>query len=401
MRVAVPPRELAATITARAVLRAGWAVAIVFLVIAAIGLVDLGFSRGNPTATLGPLGALLVVFVALLAVMRRPTPRRGVFFLAVGTVAAFVFDYYLLVADATLNSSGTYLLNRIAIVLLLIGPISSRLIGGVLWCSVGCLLGVGATAAAQSVRGLEIHPGWGPIVVLAIYLTIIITFVLIRRSQRRYVPDFSAIEVETARMAGQRELEERAVAIIHDTVLSDLVAVTNGKDTLDERARARFVRDIAMVSAATLDSPISPQHNDNQANDDFREGLLGVISDFQWRGLTVDVSGGDAMAAPLSEVVSDAVIGAVRSCLENVVLHSGSDSAEVFLDASASQLSVMVVDHGRGFDLDAIPDNRLGIRRSLVKRIESCGGTVRLWSAADAGTSVVITVPLELEPGNE
>lgn len=391
MRVTVPPRELAATITARAVLRAGWAVAVAYLAIAAVMLIELCVARGDPGAALPPLGSLVIVFCALLAVMRRPEPRRGVFFLAVGTIAAFTFDYYLLLGDPALNSHGTYLVNRVGVVLLLIGPVSSRLIDGVLWCTAGYLLGVAATVSAQLVLGLEIRPGWGPFVSLAIYLTIIVTFVFIRRSQRRFVPDFSAVEVETARMNGQRELEERAVAIVHDTILSDLSALANGKGELDDRARARFARDIAAVSAAAVDASLAPRVGD--ADDSLREGLLGVINDFQWRGLSVDVSGGEAMSTPLPDTVRDAVIGALRSCLENVVRHSGSTSAEVFFDASETQLSIMVVDQGRGFDPDAIRDDRLGIRRSVIARIESCGGIVRLWSAVGAGTSVVMTVP--------
>lgn len=397
MRVTVPPRELAATITARAVLRAGWAVAIAYLAIAAIMLVEQYVSRGDPGGMLPSLGSLGVVLGALLAVMLRPTPRRGVFFLAVGTIATFTFDYYLLLGDPTLNVDGIYLVNRLGIVLLLVGPVSSRLIDGVLWCTAGYLLGLGATTCAQLVLGLEVHPGWGPLVSLAIYLTIIVTFVLIRRSQRRYVPDFSAIEVETARMSGQRELEERAGAIIHDTILSDLSALANGKGALDDRARARFARDIAAVSAATVETSLSPRGDGTATDDSLRDGLLGVINDFQWRGLSVDVSGGEAMATPLPKAVRDAVIGALQSCLENVVQHSGSNSAEVFFDTSETQLSVMVVDQGRGFDPQAIRDDRLGIRRSVIKRIESCGGVVRVWSAVGAGTSIVMTVPLGAE----
>ena len=394
MRVTVPPRELAATITARAVLRTGWAVAVVYLVIAAVMLIELCVSRGDLGGILPSLGSLGIVFCALVAVMRRPTPRRGVFFLAVGTVAAFAFDYYLLLGDPILNSEGTYLVNRIGIVLLLIGPVSSRLVDGVWWCTAGYLLGLVATASAQLVLGLEIRPGWGPLASLAIYVAIIVTFVLIRRSQRRYGPDFSAIEVETARMSGQRELEERAVAIIHDTILSDLSALANGRDVLDDRARARFARDIAAVSAATIETSPASDGNAGRSDESLRDELLGVIGDFQWRGLSVDVSGGDAMAAPLDDTVRLAIVGALRSCLENVLLHSESDSAEVFFDTSETQLSVMVVDQGRGFDPDAVQSDRLGIRHSVITRIENSGGVVRVWSAVGAGTSVVMTVPL-------
>jgi signal transduction histidine kinase len=54
----------------------------------------------------------------------------------------------------------------------------------------------------------------------------------------------------------------------------------------------------------------------------------------------------------------------------------------------------MVVDHGRGFDPSAVGEDRLGIRSSVIARIENCGGSVRLWSAVGAGTSIVMTVPV-------
>jgi signal transduction histidine kinase len=393
-RSAVPPRELAATITARAVLRAGWAVAMVYLVIAFVAIVELWIVRGYPAGILASLVALVLVSFALAAVIRKPGRARGLAFLAVGAVAAIVYDLGLLVTDPALNEQGMYLVNRITIVLLLLGAVSTRLIDGVLWCAAGFLLGTGATAIVQAGLGLAVRPGYGPVVSLTVYVAIIVMFVLIRRSQRRFAPDFSAIEVETARMAGQRELEAQAVALLHDTVLNDLAAVASGRDTLDERARARLLRDIAAVSSAQVGQPASGRAPGEAVAAAVRQELLSVISDFQWRGLTVDVSGGDALLAQVSPEAADALVGAVGGCLENIVRHSGSDVAEVFLDATEESLSVMIVDHGRGFDPETIPANRLGIRRALVDRITGCGGTVRLWSAIGAGTSVVITVPL-------
>jgi hypothetical protein len=393
-RSAVPPRELAAIITARAVLRAGWAVAAVYLGFSVIVLADLWLSRGYPPIVLAAFLALLAQGSVLVALIRRPNWRRGLVYLAVGTAVVVVHDLCLLLADPALNDHGTYLLNRPTVVLLLIGAVSRRLVHGVYWCVAGYLLGTAATIAVQLGLGLDIRPGYGPLVSLVVYLAIIIMFSAILKSQRRFAPNFSAVEVETARMAGQRELEAHAIAVLHDTVLNDLAAVANGRDTIDERARARYLRDIAAVSTARLGLATAPQNAPVVPGGDVREELLAVISEYQWRGLTVDVSGGEALSIPLAPETARALLGAVGGCLENVMRHSGSDYAEVFLDASETSLSIMIVDHGRGFDPEAIPANRLGIRRGLVQRIESSGGSVRIWSAIGAGTSVVIAVPI-------
>ncbi|GAA3740114.1 hypothetical protein GCM10022239_14690 [Leifsonia bigeumensis] len=392
---AVPPRELAATITARSVLRAGWAVAATYLAISAIAIIELWIVRRYPVEAAIPLLALAVMGVALFFLVRYVSWWSGLMYLAVGGLATFAYVYGLLSIDPTVNDQGTYLVNRLVIVLLLIGPVSSRLIHGVLWCSGGWLLGTLATMAAQSALGLSVRPGFGPVVSLSIYLTVIVLFVFIRRDQRRFVPDFSAIEVETARMAGQRELEERAVALLHDTVLSDLVALANGKSALDERTRARYLSDIGRVTSGRLEPRANAGAEGDGTDEDFRQELLAVISDFRWRGLAVDVTGGEAMSARLTPAAADALLGAVRGTLENVARHSGSTRAEVFLEVSGPDLSVMIVDHGVGFDPEDVPANRLGIRRSLMQRIEGNGGRVRIWSAPGAGTSVLISLPLE------
>ncbi len=397
MRSAVPPRDLAATITARSVLRAGWAVAFTYLAISVIALVDLWISRAYSMDVLLCLASLLVVIAALIVLVRKPTIPRGAFYLAIGGVANFVYVYCLLIADPSLNDSGVFLLNRVTIALLLVGPASKHLLDGLVWCTVGFVVGSVGTVLAQVLLGLTPNLGYGPILCLAIYIVVIALFTLIRRSQRRFTPAISEAEAEAARLAGQRELEERAVALLHDTVLNDLAAIVSGKDQLDERARDRIRRDIDSVSSAQLESGIR-SHTDLDAGA-LRDELLAILNEFQWRGLTVDVGGGDALSADLDPETAEALLGAVSGCLENIVLHSGSNSAELFIDATTENLSVMIADHGRGFDPDSVPENRLGIRRALIKRIEGCGGTVRIWSAVGSGTSIIITVPIAVPHG--
>ncbi len=394
MSVVVPPREFATTISAQAILRTGWVLAFSYLVICAIIVIDVEVSGAHPIRMVVPLGALLVMLLALVFLTSKPSGPRGAVFLAIGSVAAFVFDYSLLASAPALNTEGTYLLTRVGIILMLVGPVSRRIIDGVWWCSAGYLLGVASMATAQAILGLDFRPGWGTLVSLTIYLTLIITVVLIQRNHVRFAPDFSAIEVETARMAGHRELQERAAALIHDTILNDLGAVAHAGNALDERGRARLLRDIAEVSEVTVELT-RPAGSDSDAPPlSFRTRLLDVASDFQWRGLTVDVGGGNDTQMSIPAAAAADILDAVRCCLENVRQHSGADSAEVVVDRSQTNLTVMVVDHGRGFDLTEVPGDRLGLRNSVVRRLESCGGSVRIFSTVDAGTSVVMSVPL-------
>lgn len=389
-RPAVPPRHLAATITALAVLRAGWAVAGVYLFVCLFVWVSLWIDRGYAPIAGIPVVAALATSASLVFLVHRPSSRRGVVFLSVGTVSTFAWVWGVLFVDPQLNLSGLFLVNRMTVVLLLVGAVGSRLIYGIMWCVAGWTLGSFATVAAQSALGIGWRLGYGPTMSLLVYVIIIVLFVGIRRSQQRFSSDFSVVHIEPGRITGQRELEERAVVLLHDTVLNDLGAIIHGKDELDERTRSRFRRDIETVTEARIE----PETVHSDVAHWLQRELLTTISDFQWRGLRVDITGDSGIPSHTSPRVAEAIAGAIRGSLENIVKHSSSESAELFVDSSDTELTVMIVDHGVGFNVDAVSKERLGIRHSIMQRIEDLGGSVKIWSAEGVGTSVVIVVPL-------
>ncbi|QHC59994.1 ATP-binding protein [Rathayibacter sp. VKM Ac-2760] len=89
----------------------------------------------------------------------------------------------------------------------------------------------------------------------------------------------------------------------------------------------------------------------------------------------------------------DALARATGECLENVRRHSGVAAAHVSLDGDEDSARVAVSDAGRGFDPATAPEGRLGLAESVVGRIEAVGGTVRIFSATGAGTTVLMSVP--------
>jgi signal transduction histidine kinase len=57
-------------------------------------------------------------------------------------------------------------------------------------------------------------------------------------------------------------------------------------------------------------------------------------------------------------------------------------------------VSIFVKDRGVGFDLDAVADDRQGVRGSIIGRIERHGGEVKVRSQVGSGTEVEIRMPL-------
>jgi len=390
----VLPREVASIVITGAVSRAGWAVAIAILVMNLVVLVDMVGRRSGPVALLIPVLASIGLLALIVLVGLRPSRAKRIVLLVVGGILATVYAYALLAVDPALNGDASHLINRPAFVLVISAVGLRRPAQGLFWGAAGFAVAISSVLLAEMLAGVPFAPGWGPVVAFAIYAAAYLILAGVRRSQASAMPDLQRLEEETRRLALEHQYEQRAAALIHDTVLGDLTAVMNSSGDIDERARARFRADVATLAGASWlrESRDVVRLDENDAA--LRNGMVATVSEMQWRGLTVDVTGDPVNAVVrLTPDQISAVHAAVRACLENVLQHAQTGSAEVVLGASGGEATVMIVDQGVGFDPAAVPSDRLGIRSSIVRRIEEHGGSVRIWSSPGAGTSVMLSIP--------
>ncbi len=89
------------------------------------------------------------------------------------------------------------------------------------------------------------------------------------------------------------------------------------------------------------------------------------------------------------------LVAAAREALTNAARHSGAPRVDVYAEVAGTRVEVFVRDRGRGFDLAAVPEDRLGVRRSIVDRVERHGGSARIRTAPGEGTEVRLCLDLE------
>jgi signal transduction histidine kinase len=113
-------------------------------------------------------------------------------------------------------------------------------------------------------------------------------------------------------------------------------------------------------------------------------------------GLTIRVNAPGTFPVP-NEAARVLLFNLVRELLFNVVKHAEVSEATVTLAEDAEQLTLIVSDLGKGFDLAALEQTATGLGLLGVrKRLELFDGCLKLVSAPGEGTYVTIRLPTKL-----
>ncbi|MER6155033.1 PspC domain-containing protein [Streptomyces sp. NPDC001868] len=181
--------------------------------------------------------------------------------------------------------------------------------------------------------------------------------------------------------------QERAevAAHVHDSVLHTLTLIQRNAENPNEvrrlaRAQERDLRN-------WLYKPEGTGKDEEDEPDTLAEAVRRNAAEVEDKhGVPIEVVVvGDC---PLDEGLT-AQMQAAREAMVNAAKYGGEGGAvQVFAEVEGRTVFVSVRDRGPGFDLDAIPADRMGVRESIIGRMERNGGTARLRAVPDGGTEV-------------
>ena len=198
-------------------------------------------------------------------------------------------------------------------------------------------------------------------------------------------------DLSTERRERIRAQERAEVAAhIHDSVLHTLTLILRNADDPKEvsrlaRAQERDLRQW-LYRPAGADEPDSPVT--------LAESLRRVAAEVEdLHGVPVEViCVGDC---PMDEKLA-AQLQAAREALVNAAKYGGGEPVSVYAEVEGNTVWVFVRDRGPGFDLASVPEDRMGVRGSIIGRMERHGGHARVRPAPAGGTEV----ELEMERAN-
>lgn len=181
--------------------------------------------------------------------------------------------------------------------------------------------------------------------------------------------------------------QERAevAAHVHDSVLHTLTLIQRNAEDVGEvrrlaRAQERELRN-------WLYRPEGTGKDEAEEPTTLAEAVKKTAAEVEdHHGVPIEVVVvGDC---PLDEKLA-AQMQAAREAMVNAAKYGGEGGpVQVYAEVEGQTVFVSVRDRGPGFDLDAVPGDRMGVRESIIGRMQRNGGTARLRSVPDGGTEV-------------
>ncbi|MGH2833433.1 MAG: sensor histidine kinase, partial [Solirubrobacteraceae bacterium] len=221
----------------------------------------------------------------------------------------------------------------------------------------------------------------------AVWAVVIIATVLSMVAGPMLVRLLRSLSFERAARIREQERAELA-AHLHDSVLQTLALIQK------RAGDPREVAGLARRQERELRSWLLSRPGEDQRDTVTRalQATAAEIEELHRVPIEV-VAVGDA---PLQGL--EAVVAAAREAMTNAAKFAGSERVDLYAEVDAQRVEVYIRDRGVGFDQQAIPADRRGVRDSIIARMERHGGHASVRSQPGEGTEVELVIQRGTEP---
>jgi signal transduction histidine kinase len=247
-------------------------------------------------------------------------------------------------------------------------------------------------------------------VALLLTQTVLITGLLIHRKRRRRAEeDLRQSQGELRRsyernrdlgarlLKAQEGERSRIAGELHDDICQRMLLLTIELESLN---RANAGQQPAQDALTTAQDIFKSLHELSHRLHPARLRMIGLpaalnrlCTETSRAGITIDYTH-DNVPAPLPSELMLCLFRTVQESLQNAIKYSGAHAMSVRLTGCDSGLTLVVIDDGVGFDVDAAWGKGVGLV-SMVERLEAIGGSLAVQSRPGAGTRLTATVPFD------
>ena len=203
----------------------------------------------------------------------------------------------------------------------------------------------------------------------------------------------------------QGEERRRFSRDLHDRLAHEMTVVGQSLDlykALEERdpRRAREKLELAQTTAREalqLIREFSHELREIESSDGLRIALQNLMRISVPSGVKSEVAF-EGKEEHMPDYVRDQLYMILREGVRNAVAHSGADSIVVEVKISPREVQALVWDHGLGFESSGAVSEGVGLS-SMRERTELLGGSFRVVSGEERGTTLEVRLPLMREKG--
>lgn len=197
-------------------------------------------------------------------------------------------------------------------------------------------------------------------------------------------------DLEAERAGRIRETERAEIAAhLHDSVLQTLALIQRRAASEHDVVRLARAQERELRGWLFAD----PGKDAGQLSDRIK-AVAAEVEDLLGNAVEVVCVGDTAVTEG-----HEALIQASREAMLNASRHGGG-TVSVYLEASGGRAEVFIKDRGPGFDLQHVPEDRLGVRESIIGRMNRHGGTAAIASSSE-GTEVRLGFPAAPQDSTE
>jgi signal transduction histidine kinase len=191
-----------------------------------------------------------------------------------------------------------------------------------------------------------------------------------------------------ARVDAVERERQRLDALIHDRVLSTLLLAGKAQSPKEQENAAKLASNaILSLQEALVEPRSAPSVTPLGLFRALRKAALQLLPTIH---VTTLGAGSEQIPAEKAQAITQATLQAI----DNAGRHARSASVELVMDSpKLGELEVLVRDSGVGFRLDKLPRDRIGLKTSVIARMEAIGGSAKIRTSPGEGTEIRLRWP--------
>jgi signal transduction histidine kinase len=236
--------------------------------------------------------------------------------------------------------------------------------------------------------GVDLWLNFQDTLLTSLFSAMLACLILVTRHEASKVDDASARAIEAATQQARIDAEVREKtrldALIHDKVLTTLLLAARATTPGERHAAAGLaisaITQLNENSLGEADAPITSKS--------FLDALEQIA---RKQDPEIEIHRSVDHVFELPGEVSSALAEAMLQAIVNAQQHAGPKAVcSLHLKSRSRGVKIVVADNGRGFRMSRVPKSRLGVRVSIIDRVELVGGRAFVDSKPGNGTNIVL-----------